>query len=95
MGVRLYDGSDLTLFILVGWYQSSFVCCLVRRSSTDDLHLLQNPSGVVCQTKDLHLSRKTPYLLSSRLSFFIVLKRDFMDREDSLTKCLYHINYGG
>ena len=78
MGIRLYDGSDLKLFILVGWYRSSFVCCLVQRSSTDDLLLLQNPSGVVRQTKDLHLSRKALYLLSSRLSFFVILKRDLI-----------------
>ena len=78
MGVRLYKGSDLKLFVLVGWYRDSFVCCLVHRSSTDDLLLLQNPSGVVWQTKDLNLSRKTLYLLSYRLSFFIILKRDLI-----------------
>ena len=45
-GVRLYDEPDLKLFILVGWDRSSFVSCLVHRSSTDD-HLLQISSGVV------------------------------------------------
>ena len=54
--VRLYDGPDLKLFILAGWDWSSFVCCLVYRGVTDDLLLLQISSGVVWQTRDLHLS---------------------------------------
>ena len=44
-----------------------FVCCLVHRGSTDDLLLLQISSGVVWQTRDLHLSRNTLYLLSLSL----------------------------
>ena len=43
------------------------------------------------QTRDLHLSRNTLYLLS--LCFFIVLKRDlfvYMYHDDSLTS--YHVN---
>ena len=56
------------------------------RGSTDDLLLLQIASGVVWQTRDFHLSRNTLYLLSPRLCFFIVLKRDlFVYRDDSLT----------
>ena len=39
LGVRLCDGPELKLFILVGWDRSSFVCCLVNLSSTDDLYL--------------------------------------------------------
>ena len=66
-----YGGPDL--FILVGWDQSSFVCCLVHQGSTDDLHLLQISSCVVWQTRDLNMSRNTLYLLSPRLCFFIVL----------------------
>ena len=51
-----------------------------------DLILLQISSCVVWQTRDLHLSRNTLYLLSPRLCFFIVLKRDLFDyRDDSLT----------
>ena len=53
-----------------------FVCCLVHRGSTDDFHrgstddflLLQLFSGVVWQTRDLHLSRNTLYLLSPLLA---------------------------
>ena len=77
----------LKLFILFSWDQSSFVCCLVHRGSTDDLPLLQISSGVVWQTRYLLLSRITLYLLSHRLCFFIlVLKRDLFDyRDDSLT----------
>ena len=30
-GVRLYDGLDLKIFILVGWVQSFFVCSLAHR----------------------------------------------------------------
>ena len=57
------------------------MCCLFHWGSTDDL-LLQISSGVVCLTRDLHLSRNTLYLLSPRLCFFIVLKRDlFVYRE--------------
>ena len=33
-GVRLNDGPDLKLFILVGWDRSFFVCCLAHRGST-------------------------------------------------------------
>ena len=81
-GVRLYDDPDLKLLILVGLDRSFR---LFHRGSTDDL-LLQISSGVVCQTRDLHLSRNTLYLLSPRLCFFIVLKRDlFVYRDDSLT----------
>ena len=29
--VRLYDGSDVKLFVLVGWDPSFFVCCLSHR----------------------------------------------------------------
>ena len=53
--------------------------------STDDLLLLQISSGVVWQTRDLHMSRNTLYLLSPRLCFFIVLKRNlFVYSDDSL-----------
>ena len=66
--------------------RSSFVCCLVHRGSTDDLLLLQISSGVVWQNRDLQLSRNTLYLLSPRLCFFIVLKRDlFVYIDDLLT----------
>ena len=62
-----------------------FVCCLVNRGSTDDLLLLQISSGVVWQTRDLHLSRNTLYLLSTRLRYFIVLRRDLcVYSDDSL-----------
>ena len=48
---------------------------MVHRGSTDDLRLLKISSGVVWQTRDLHLTRNTLYLLSPRLCFFIVLTR--------------------
>ena len=85
-GVRLYDGPDLKLYILVSWDRSSLVCCLVHRGSTDDLLLLQIVSCLVWQTRDLHLSRNMLYLLSPRPCFFTVLKRDlFVYRDNSLT----------
>ena len=63
-----------------------FVCCLVHRGSIDDLLLLQISSGVVWQSRDLHLSCNKLYLLSPRLCFFIVLKRDLcVYCDDSLT----------
>ena len=55
------------------------------RGSINDLLLLKIFSGVVWQTRDLHLSHNTLYLLSPRLCFFIELKRDvFVYRDDSL-----------
>ena len=70
----------------IGWDMSSFVCCLVYQGSTGNLLLLQISSGVVWQTRDLHLPLNTLYLLSPCLCFFIVLKRDvFVYRADSLT----------
>ena len=84
-GVRLYDVPD-GLFNLVDWDRSSFVCYLVHRDTTDDLLLHQISSGVVCQSRDLHLSRNTLWLLSNRHCFLTVLKRDlFVYRDDSLT----------
>ena len=45
--------------------------------------MLQIFSGVVRQTRDLHLSCSTLYLSSPRLCFFIVIKLDLsVDRED-------------
>ena len=61
----------------------TFVCCLVQRGSLNDLLLLLISSGVVWQTRDLHLSHNTLNLLSPRLCVFIVLKRDlFVYRDD-------------
>ena len=74
--VGLCDGPDLWLFILVGWDRSSFVRCLVHRSSTDDLLLLQILSGVVWQPRGHHRSRSMLCLLGPRLCFFVVLGRD-------------------
>ena len=55
-------------------------------ASTDDILLLQISSGVVWLSRDLKLSHNTLYLLSPRLCFFILLKRDlFVYRDDSLT----------
>ena len=81
------NGPDLKLIILDGWDRSSFVCSLVHRGSTDDLLLLQISSCVIWQTRDLHLSHSTLYLLSPRLCFFIVLITIdlFVYRDDSLT----------
>ena len=62
------------------------MCCLVHRGTTGDFLLLQIFSCVVWQTRDFHLSRNTLYLLSHRLCFFIILKRDlFVYLDDSLT----------
>ena len=59
---------------------------LIHRGSTDDLLLLEISSGVVCQSRDLQLSRNTFYLLSYRLCFCIVLNRvSCVNRDDALT----------
>ena len=82
-----FDGTDLKLFVSVGWDRSFFRLLLVNRDSTDDLLLLQISSYVVRHTRDLHLSRNTLYLLSPRLCFFIVLKRELsVYRDDSFTR---------
>ena len=59
----------------------------VHRGSTRDLLLLQISSQWCCLTdQDLHLPCNRLYLLSSRLCFFIVLRRDLcVNRDDSLT----------
>ena len=78
LGSLLYGDVSVMLY--------SARCCLIQWGSTGDLLLLQISSGVVWQTRDLHLSHNTLYLLSPRLCFFIVLKRDlFVYRDDSLT----------
>ena len=46
-GVRLNDGPDIKLFILVGLGRRFFVCCLAHRGSTVGFLLLQCSSGVV------------------------------------------------
>ena len=66
--------SDLKLCILVGLDRSSIVCYLVHRGANDDLFLLQISSGVVLQSRDFQLSRKT-YLLCHRLYFFNSIKQ--------------------
>ena len=84
-GVRLCNGLDLKLSVLVGWERSSFVCCLVHRGLTDDLLLLQIFNGGVCQSRDLQQSRNTLYLLSPHFCFFIVLHRAlFVIRDDQM-----------
>ena len=55
-GVRLNDGPDIKLFILVGWARSFFVCCLAHRGSTVGLLLLQCFSGSVRHPRDLQVS---------------------------------------
>ena len=39
--VRLYNGPDFKLFILVDWSKIFFACCLTQRDSTGDSLLLQ------------------------------------------------------
>ena len=58
-GVRLDDGPDIKLFILVGLGRSFFVCCLAHRGSTVGFLLLQCSSGVVRHPGDLRVSVAT------------------------------------
>ena len=58
-GVRLNDGPDIKLFILVGFGRSIFVCCLAHRGSTVGFLLLQCSSGVVRHPRDLQVSVAT------------------------------------
>ena len=57
--VRLSDGPDIKLFILVGWGRSSFVCGLAHRGSTAGFLLLQCPSDIVRHPRDLQVSVAT------------------------------------
>ena len=85
-GVRLYDGPDLKLFILVSWGWSFFVSCLAHQGSTGDFLLLQIFSGVVWLAMDLQLPGNTLDLSSPRLWIFLVLFVIYLFyRDDSLT----------
>ena len=68
----LLNRASDSMIYLVGWDRSSFVCCYVHRGSTDNVLLLQISICVVWQTRDLHLSRNTLYLLSPRRCFFMI-----------------------
>ena len=70
-GVRLNDGPDIKLFILVGWGRSFFVCCLAHRGSTVGFLLLQCSSGVVRHPGDLRVSVATR-CFCPRLCFIVV-----------------------
>ena len=59
--VRLNDGPDIKLFILVGLGRSFFVCCLAHRGSTVGFLLLQCSSGVVRHPRDLQVSVATHF----------------------------------
>ena len=58
-GVRLDDGPNIKLFILVGLGRSFFVCCLALRGSNVGFLLLQCSSGVVRHPGDLRVSVAT------------------------------------
>ena len=60
-GVRLNNGLDIKLFILVGLGRSFFVCCLAHRGSTVGFLLLQCSSGVVRHPRDLQVSVATRF----------------------------------
>ena len=81
-GVRLNDGPDIKLFILVGFGRSFFVCCLAHRGSTVGFLLLQwccsTPQG------SPGVGRNT-FLSSPHLCFIIVFICDlFVSRDDPL-----------
>ena len=59
--VRLNDGPDIKLFILVGLGRSFFVCCLAHRGSTVGFLLLQCSSGVVRHLRGLQVSVATRF----------------------------------
>ena len=80
-GVRLNDGPDLKLFILVGWGRSFFVCCLVHRGSFTPVFqwCCSTPQG------SPSVGRNTLFLSSPHLCFVIVFICDlFVSRDDPL-----------
>ena len=74
------------LQIHLSWLEPElFRLFLIYQGLTGGLPLGQISSGVVWQSRDLHLSRNTLYLSGPRLCFFIVFKRDlFVYRDYSL-----------
>ena len=54
MGTTTGHGSDIKLFILVGWDRSFSVCCLAHQGSTVGFLFLQCSSGVVRHPRDFH-----------------------------------------
>ena len=72
-GVRLNDGRDIKLFILVGWRRSFFVCCLAHRGSTFFFlfffFLLQCSIGVIRHHRDLQVSVATHFSVESSSLF--------------------------
>ena len=83
-GVRLNDGHDIKLFILVGFGRSFFVCCLAHRGSTVGFLLLQCSSGVFQYPRDLQV-RSQHVSIRSHLCFTIVFICDiFALRDDPL-----------
>ena len=60
-GVRLNDGPDIKLFILVGLGRSFFVCYLAHRGSTVGFLLLQCSSGVFRHPRDLQVPVATRF----------------------------------
>ena len=76
-------GINFEMYIAGKMSISAGICIRKRR-----VLLLQISIGVVWQTRDLHLSRNTLYLLSPPLCLFIVLICDLIvNRDDSLTSC--------
>ena len=99
-GVRLNDGPDIKLFILVGWGRSFFVCCLAHRGSAVGFLLLQCSSGVVRHPRDLQfVSVESSSLFHHIIVFICDL---FVSRDDSLmswktftrTEQLYVLGHG-
>ena len=88
-GVRLCDGPDLKLVILVGWDRSSFVCCLVRRGSNDDLLLFRISTDFqLCCLADQgspSVSQHVVSVKSSSLILHSIRLRFVFNRDDSLT----------
>ena len=84
-GVRLNDGPDIKLFILVGLGQSFFVCCLAHRGSTVGFLLLQCSSGVVPTPQGSPGVGRNTFLSNPHLCFIIVFICDlFVSRDDPL-----------
>ena len=83
-GIRLNDGSNIKLFILVGWCLSFFECCLAHRGSTV-VSFFASVFQWCCSTPQGSpgVGHNTLFLSSPHLCFIIAFIRDLLVSHDN------------
>ena len=85
IGVRLNDGPDIKLFILVGLGRSFFVCCLAHRDSTVGFVFAPVFQWCCSTPKGSPGVGRNTFLSSPHLCFITVFICDlFVSRDDPL-----------